>query len=216
MPPKKRLEAEPKTRVVSRANLYDDSSSDEEMLVEDTQENEAFQALMAKSFSLEAQQNSVPEEKPEEEEEEEEPEEIVFRLFNTPKIEKVKLAVPEPEPIVFPTRPESDDEFEVTDEMKLQFESVAITSGQIIEESKLPWERQFFLHKVIEVPLKTPKRKRIRKSKAKKEWEKKVAQGLAKPLPPKPQQDDYSRGYHFNRFDRKSLPHNPRFNKFKR
>ncbi|KAK9765456.1 hypothetical protein K7432_006212 [Basidiobolus ranarum] len=215
MPPKKRVQAEPETRVVSRAALFRDSSSDEEPVVESVQENKALEALMAKSFSFEMQEDSDSEEKLDANSEEES-EGMVFRLFNTPKIDKVNLALPEPEPIVYPTRPESDEEFEITDEMKAQFESVAIASNQILEESKLPWERQFFLHKIIEVPFKAPKRKRTRKSKAKKEWEKKVAQGLAKPLPPKFNQDGYSRGNQYDRFTRKSDPYSPGFNRFRR
>ncbi|KAF9168478.1 hypothetical protein BGX21_011353 [Mortierella sp. AD011] len=105
-----------------------------------------------------------------------------FRLFatqDTPTAIILKQKEPE---ILYVHRDRADlDESPESERMKHISEAV-IDVATILQQSKVPWERSFFAHKVIQVNSKgliaSEITKKVKKSKRKREWEKKLKAGL--------------------------------------
>ncbi|KAF8937581.1 hypothetical protein BGZ47_008959 [Haplosporangium gracile] len=102
-----------------------------------------------------------------------------FRLFasdDTPTA--IVLNAKEPEIFYVHRERPLLDESPGSERMR-QIAEAAIDSKTILEQSHIPWERSFFLHKVIQVPFKQEiGPKKVKKSKRKREWEKKAKAGL--------------------------------------
>ncbi|KAF9909061.1 hypothetical protein EC991_009122 [Linnemannia zychae] len=102
-----------------------------------------------------------------------------FRLFawdDTPTA--IILNAKEPEIVhVHRERPPLDES--PGSERMRQIAEAAIDTKTVLEQSHIPWARSFFEHKVLHVPFKQEAgTKTVRKSKRKREWEKKVKAGL--------------------------------------
>ncbi|KAF9148593.1 hypothetical protein BG015_009655 [Linnemannia schmuckeri] len=102
-----------------------------------------------------------------------------FRLFasdDTPTT--IVLNSKEPEIIYVHRERPPLDESPGSERMR-QIVEAAIDAKTVLEQSHIPWERSFFLHKVIHVPFKQETGlKKVKKSKRKREWEKKIKAGL--------------------------------------
>ncbi|KAF9996886.1 hypothetical protein BGZ80_010353 [Entomortierella chlamydospora] len=105
-----------------------------------------------------------------------------FRLFatqDTPTTILLKQKEPE---ILYVHRDRADlDESPESERMK-HISEAAIDVTTILQQSKMPWERSFFAHKVIQVNsnglIASEITKKVKKSKRKREWEKKLKAGL--------------------------------------
>ncbi|KAF9192272.1 hypothetical protein BGZ51_005841 [Haplosporangium sp. Z 767] len=110
---------------------------------------------------------------------EEEVDAMEFRLFasqDTPTA--IVLAQTQPE-LVYVHRERPDLEESPGSVRMKQIADAAIDSATIMEQAKIPWTRTFFAHKVIDVPSKQRTCSgTTKKSKRKREWEKKVKAGL--------------------------------------
>ncbi|KAF8936852.1 hypothetical protein BGZ58_003620 [Dissophora ornata] len=111
--------------------------------------------------------------------EEDQMESMEFRLFasqDTPTA--IILNKKEPEIVhVHRERPELDES--PGSERMQQIEEASIDAATILEQAKIPWARTFFAHKVIHIPIKqSPRSTKVKKSKRKREWEKKLKAGL--------------------------------------
>ncbi|KAF9102244.1 hypothetical protein BGX27_011116 [Mortierella sp. AM989] len=107
-----------------------------------------------------------------------------FRLFSTQDTPTaIVLNQKEPEVLyVHRERAELDESPE--SERMQQIAEAAIDSTVILRQSKMPWERSFFAHKVIHITREQQSSsdpKKVRKSKRKREWEKKLKAGLIDP-----------------------------------
>ncbi|OZJ04907.1 hypothetical protein BZG36_02504 [Bifiguratus adelaidae] len=99
----------------------------------------------------------------------------LFRLFTTAPVH-ITLSHDHPSPSI-PSQPR-DLVFDDQDPDRLsRMAQAAVDYDHIIKESKQPWERMFFAHKVIHVPFATPKRPRKRPSKKRRDYDKAVAAG---------------------------------------
>ncbi|KAG0298256.1 hypothetical protein BGZ96_001222 [Linnemannia gamsii] len=102
-----------------------------------------------------------------------------FRLFasdDTPTT--IVLTAKEPE-IIYVHRERPPLEESPGSERMRQIAEAAIDTKTVLEQSNIPWARSFFLHKVIHIPFKQETgSKKVKKSKRKREWEKKVKAGL--------------------------------------
>ncbi|KAF9920224.1 hypothetical protein FBU30_009981 [Linnemannia zychae] len=137
------------------------------------------------SFSSNSKQLKEDSDKSEAEEEEQqqhdqdEDEAMEFRLFasdDTPTA--IVLNSKDPEILyVHRERPPLDES--PNSERMRQIAQAAIDAKTIIEQSHIPWARSFFEHKVIHIPFEQKaKTTKVRKSRRKREWEKKVKAGL--------------------------------------
>ncbi|KAG0212412.1 ATP-dependent RNA helicase dbp4 [Mortierella sp. GBA30] len=108
-----------------------------------------------------------------------EEEAMEFRLFayqDTP--ETIILNKKQPE-VVYVHRERPDlDESSGSERIK-QIAASVLSTKTILDQAKIPWSRTFFAHKVVHVPFKQESSTRkVKKSKRKREWEKKVKAGL--------------------------------------
>ncbi|KAF9294839.1 hypothetical protein BGZ88_003286 [Linnemannia elongata] len=102
-----------------------------------------------------------------------------FRLFasdDTPTA--IVLNAKEPEIIYVHRERPPLDESPGSERMR-QIAEAAIDVKTVLEQSHIPWARSFFPHKVIHIPFKQEAGSiKVKKSKRKREWEKKVKAGL--------------------------------------
>ncbi|ORZ06309.1 hypothetical protein BCR41DRAFT_361049 [Lobosporangium transversale] len=114
-------------------------------------------------------------------EEEEEDQGLEFRLFASQDVPTaVLLTQKEPEIFHAVHRERPDlDESPGSERMQHIAEAV-IDTATVLNQSRVPWPRAFFAHKVIHVPFKqkTESTQKTKKSRRKREWEKKVKAGL--------------------------------------
>ncbi|KAG0256986.1 hypothetical protein BG011_004215 [Mortierella polycephala] len=110
---------------------------------------------------------------------EEEVDVMEFRLFasqDTPTT--IVLAQTQPE-LVYVHRERPDLEESPGSERMNRIADATIDNATVMEQAKVPWTRAFFAHKVIHVPYKQQTCSgTTKKSKRKREWEKKVKAGL--------------------------------------
>ncbi|KAG0317781.1 hypothetical protein BGZ97_004854 [Linnemannia gamsii] len=125
-----------------------------------------------------SEKSEIGEEEPQIQNEDED-EGMEFRLFasdDTPTA--IVLTAKEPE-IIYVHRERPPLEESPGSERMRQIAEAAIDAKTVLEQSNTPWERSFFLHKVIHIPFKQETgSKKVKKSKRKREWEKKVKAGL--------------------------------------
>ncbi|KAG0373533.1 hypothetical protein BGX24_011572 [Mortierella sp. AD032] len=102
-----------------------------------------------------------------------------FRLFasdDTPT--SIVLNAKEPEIIYVHRERPPLDESPGSERMR-QIAEAAIDAKTVLAQSQIPWARSFFEHKIVHVPFKQETgTQKVRKSKRKREWEKKVKAGL--------------------------------------
>ncbi|KAF9423939.1 hypothetical protein BGZ76_003593, partial [Entomortierella beljakovae] len=116
------------------------------------------------------------------EEDDDEDNAMEFRLFSaqdTPT--KITITAREPEIMHIHRERAELDESPRSIRMQ-QIKEAAIDAALVLSQSKVPWERTFFSHKVKLITLKeqqgTGDSKKVKKSKRKREWEKKLKAGL--------------------------------------
>ncbi|KAF9550957.1 hypothetical protein EC957_010724 [Mortierella hygrophila] len=102
-----------------------------------------------------------------------------FRLFasdDTPTA--IVLNAKEPEIIYVHRERPPLDESPGSERMR-QFAEAVIDAKTVLEQSHIPWARSFYPHKVIHIPFKQETgNTKVKKSRRKREWEKKVKAGL--------------------------------------
>ncbi|KAF9131754.1 hypothetical protein BGW39_001356 [Mortierella sp. 14UC] len=123
--------------------------------------------------------SEIDEEEQQQQQNQDEDEGMEFRLFasdDTPTA--IILNAKEPEIIYVHRERPPLDESPGSERMR-QITEAAIDAKTILEQSHIPWARSFFEHKVIHVPFKQEAgTDKVRKSKRKREWEKKAKAGL--------------------------------------
>ncbi|KAF9582727.1 hypothetical protein BGW38_010840, partial [Lunasporangiospora selenospora] len=111
-----------------------------------------------------------------------EPDELEFRLFASQEPATVCITSKEEDMAVYRQNHERPELDESKDSLRMiQIEDAAIDVTTILEQARIPWARSFFDHKVILVPHKrsaSDKCKPGKKSKRKREFEKKMKAGL--------------------------------------
>ncbi|KAF9158253.1 hypothetical protein DFQ26_007826 [Actinomortierella ambigua] len=146
---------------------------------EDTEMSGSTEATSSNDQSMELDINHQEGEgKDEEEEEEQEDDGLEFRLFASQKEPtKVTLTTKEPEIKVIHIERKDLDEDPASLRMR-QIAGAVIDPALVLQQSREPWERQFFAHHIRHLTRKdqtTPKKK---KSKKQRDFEKKVKAGL--------------------------------------
>ncbi|KAI9298811.1 hypothetical protein K502DRAFT_170661 [Neoconidiobolus thromboides FSU 785] len=154
---------------VSRANLYNEESEDEDIKLDQTLINQMNQKLAQRlPFDINMAEGDNDEIEKEEEkkvlEKDEEEEDLqVFRLFSSVEAKKITV-----EPTIKVIKRGPEYYLANENENKLQeYESAATKYEDILRESKLPWPNCFYSHKVKVIPYEVPKPK-VKLSKAKK------------------------------------------------
>ncbi|KAF9572814.1 hypothetical protein EC968_009453 [Mortierella alpina] len=109
---------------------------------------------------------------------EHEEEAMEFRLFASQDAPStITLHKTEPEIVHVHTERPDLDESPGSERMK-RIAAAAIDASSILRLAEIPWSRSIFAHKVIHVPFKQDSSTRkVKKSKRKREWEKKVKEG---------------------------------------
>ncbi|KAF9963872.1 hypothetical protein BGZ70_007137 [Mortierella alpina] len=122
-------------------------------------------------------EDTVASKEPQDQNEDEE-EAMEFRLFASQDAPST-ITLHKTEPVVVHVHRERPDLDESPGSERMeQIAAAAIDAHSILGLAKIPWTRSIFAHKVIHVPFKQDcSAKKVKKSKRKREWEKRVKEG---------------------------------------